>query len=246
MEQSVASSEGDLFSKRYELKFTVSSALADEIQAWALEHMGPDPFLGESSSSSYQVTSLYLDTPQFSIFHRHPESENRKYRVRRYSDSSQLWLEVKRKKGDLVRKKRTWIDGNVITELTEPRDTNEDTNVENSDQWFRERINRFHLQPSTWVEYQRFARVGETHQGAARLTIDRDIRCLTARDWSVPTGLGAAAPAITPHCQLELKFCNHLPPLFKTVMSKFSLTRSVLSKYRTSVNVCYLIVPVAS
>jgi hypothetical protein len=246
MEQSVASSESDLFSKRYELKFTVSSALADEIQTWALDNMGPDPFLGESSRSSYQVTSLYLDTPQFSIFHRHPGSENRKYRIRRYSDSSQLWLEVKRKKGDLVRKKRTWIDGSAISELAEPRETDGDPNFKNSDQWFRERINRFHLQPSTLVEYQRFARVGETHQGAARLTIDRDIRCLTARDWCVPTGLGAAAPAITPHCQLELKFCNHLPPLFKAVMSKFSLTRSVLSKYRSSVNVCYLIVPVAS
>ena len=239
----VASNKDNLFSKRYELKFTVSSTLASEIQDWALENMGPDPFLAGRDLDSYQVTSLYLDTPQFGIFHRQPESENRKYRIRRYGDSSKLWLEVKRKKGDLVRKKRTWIDDDNMQHLTNDADLIEDPESENSSQWFRSRINRFELQPCTWIEYRRFARVHDTSGLGARLTIDRDIRCLTARDWSVPNGLGAAASSITPHCQLELKFCNTLPTLFKSLMNTFSLARSVLSKYRTSVNVCYLIVP---
>lgn len=239
----VASNEDNLFSKRYELKFTVSSKLASEIQDWALENMGPDPFLAGRDLDSYQVTSLYLDTPQFGIFHRQPESENRKYRIRRYGDSSKLWLEVKRKKGDLVRKKRTWIDEDNMPHLTNDADLIEDPESVNSSQWFRSRINRFELQPCTWIEYRRFARVHDTSGLGARLTIDRDIRCLTARDWSVPNGLGAAASSITPHCQLELKFCNTLPTLFKSLMNTFSLARSVLSKYRTSVNVCYLIVP---
>lgn len=239
----VASNKDNLFSKRYELKFTVSSTLASEIQDWALENMGPDPFLAGRDLDSYQVTSLYLDTPQFGIFHRQPESENRKYRIRRYGDSSKLWLEVKRKKGDLVRKKRTWIDEDNMPHLTNEADLIEDPESVNSSQWFRSRINRFELQPCTWIEYRRFARVHDTSGLGARLTIDRDIRCLTARDWSVPNGLGAAASSITPHCQLELKFCNTLPTLFKSLMNTFSLARSVLSKYRTSVNVCYLIVP---
>ena len=239
----VASNKDNLFSKRYELKFTVSSTLASEIQDWALENMGPDPFLAGRDLDSYQVTSLYLDTPQFGIFHRQPESENRKYRIRRYGDSSKLWLEVKRKKGDLVRKKRTWIDDDNMQHLTNDADLIEDPESENSSQWFRSRINQFELQPCTWIEYRRFARVHDTSGLGARLTIDRDIRCLTARDWSVPNGLGAAASSITPHCQLELKFCNTLPTLFKSLMNTFSLARSVLSKYRTSVNVCYLIVP---
>jgi hypothetical protein len=241
--ESVASNDGDLFSKRYELKFTVAQNLAAEIQDWALENMGPDPFLAGREVDSYQVTSLYLDTPQFGIFHRQPESENRKYRVRRYGDSSMVWLEVKRKKGDLVRKKRTWIDETTVSGLTQSVDSIEEQETENSDRWFRERINRYELQPCTWIEYRRFARVHESTSLGARLTIDRDIRCLTARDWSVPNGLGATASCITPHCQLELKFCNTLPALFKSLMNTFSLARSVLSKYRTSVNVCYLIVP---
>lgn len=239
----VAANDGDLFAKRYELKFTITENLAEEIQDWALEQMGPDPFLADSGQNSYQVTSLYLDTPQFAIFHRQPESENRKYRVRRYGESTKVWLEVKRKKGDLVRKKRSWIAESAVTRLPEMRSLDEEKTPENSDQWFRERINRYDLQPCTWIAYQRFARVHETPTLGARLTIDRDIRCLTARDWSVPFGLGTAAPTITNNCQLELKFCDHLPPLFKQLMNTFSLTRSVLSKYRTSVNVCYLIVP---
>ncbi|MCU0711204.1 MAG: polyphosphate polymerase domain-containing protein [Pirellula sp.] len=242
-DESIASNDGDLFSKRYELKFTITPNLATEIQDWALEHMGPDPFLAGREEDSYQVTSLYLDTPQFGIFHRQPESENRKYRVRRYGDSSTVWLEVKRKRGDLVRKKRTWIDESDVPRLAESGILNEDQESANSDHWFRARINRYELQPCTWIEYRRFARVHESTSLGARLTIDRDIRCLTARGWSVPHGLGAAASSITPHCQLELKFCNALPMLFKSLMNKFSLARSVLSKYRTSVNVCYLIVP---
>lgn len=240
---SIASNESDLFSKRYELKFTVTTNLAAEIRDWALKNMGPDPFLEGCEDDSYQVTSLYLDTPQFSIFHRQAESENRKYRVRRYGDSSKVWLEVKRKKGDLVRKKRTWIDETEVSGLTEIDDSIDDHQNENSDRWFRARINRYDLQPCTWIEYRRFARVQESTSLGARLTIDRDIRCMTARDWSVPNGLGAAASCITPHCQLELKFCGTMPTLFKSLMNTFSLARSVLSKYRTSVNVCYLIVP---
>ncbi|MCU0721325.1 MAG: polyphosphate polymerase domain-containing protein [Pirellula sp.] len=241
--ESVASNDGDLFSKRYEIKFTVTPNLAAEIQDWALVNMGPDPFLADREEDSYRVTSLYLDTPQFGIFHRQPESENRKYRVRRYGDSSKVWLEVKRKKGDLVRKKRTWIDETAVPHLTELVDSSDEHEPENSDHWFRARVNRYELQPCTWIEYRRFARVHESTSLGARLTIDRDIRCLTARDWSVPNGLGAAAASITPNCQLELKFCNTLPALFKSLMNTFSLARSVLSKYRTSVNVCYLIVP---
>lgn len=242
-DESIALNDGNLFSKRYELKFTVTTNLAAEIQDWALENMGPDPFLADREEDSYRVTSLYLDTPQFGIFHRQPESENRKYRVRRYGDSSTVWLEVKRKKGDLVRKKRTWIDEREVPNLTNHQASVDEPESDNSDHWFRSRIKRFELQPCTWIEYRRFARVDESASSGARLTIDREIRCLTAREWNVPSGLGAAASPITSNCQLELKFCNTMPMLFKSLMNKFSLARSVLSKYRTSVNVCYLIVP---
>ena len=61
------------------------------------------------AGGSYRVASVYCDTSAFDVFRRSAGFKRRKYRVRRYGDSPELFLERKTKVGDQVRKKRVTI-----------------------------------------------------------------------------------------------------------------------------------------
>jgi hypothetical protein len=241
MNEPTETTANDIFSRRYELKFTIQPSLANEIREWAKAHMAPDDHL-VSGIDSYRITSLYLDTPELGIFHRESKTKGRKFRLRRYGQSASIWLEIKRKKGDLVRKRRSQVAEHELATVHQPHSTTVPP-IDPECAWFQDRIDRYKLQPSTWVQYDRFAWVGREQDHHTRLTIDKDIRCLTAKDWLVPSELGGLAAELTSSQQLELKFCDTMPLLFKNLMTEFSLTRSVLSKYRTSVSICYLVLP---
>ena len=61
------SSQGPAF----ELKFKLTLAEAEFVEAWARAHLLPDC---HGADGFYQVTSVYCDTPRFDVFHRNPRT----------------------------------------------------------------------------------------------------------------------------------------------------------------------------
>src|SRR6185369_16430548 len=148
----------------FEQKFLVTPEVAARVAAWARAQMRPDPHGdphaaeggGSSCSGDYFVTTLYLDTPDFAVFHRAPELQGAKYRIRRYGAEPVAWLEKKVRTGDRVHKRRLRVELPEIARLGAPR-------------WFDEEVADLGLAPTCAVAYRRTAFLGSGDHGPFRL-----------------------------------------------------------------------------
>ena len=100
-----------------EIKFLICPALADQIRDWARGRLAPDPNAAGASGDAYPVTSLYLDTERFDVFHRKGSFGRSKYRVRRYGQSEIAFLERKLKTGGLLTKRRSIVKLDELEQL---------------------------------------------------------------------------------------------------------------------------------
>lgn len=210
----------------YEMKFLLPEVVARELQIWAAANLSVDAFANAENDNSYQTTTLYLDTPALDLFHQAKQFRGRKYRLRRYGQEETIYLERKRRRGDRVRKRRTYVAEPELSFLAarQPREGG-------PEEWFCHRIAKHELQPSCCVTYERsaFMKMGAT--GPMRLTFDRRIRGVRANDWSVrPVIDGAEILADEVIC--EFKFRETLPALFQQVIEAMQLQPASVSKYR--------------
>lgn len=193
----------------YELKFLLDEPTARKVLESARAHLRPDPH-GEAGDGAYVVTTLYLDTPDFDVFHRSEALRGAKYRLRRYGRETQVWLEKKIRRKGQVRKRRS--PGPAAD-------------------WFDEELARHELRPALAVEYRRSAFFGSGDHGHYRLTLDRGIvgRPRSAFDLG-EVGEGARLEPGLVVC--ELKFLDALPGVFKRLVAEHGLEPADFSKFR--------------
>lgn len=215
----------------FELKLQLPAAEAQEAEAWARQHLTPDP---HGLHGVYRITSIYCDTAALDVFHRSPGFRRRKFRVRRYGSDTRLYLERKSKKGDKVRKLRTVVCPEELALLTSP-----DPVAGWGGEWFRQRIHRRSLQPTCRVGYQRTAFFGLAADSPIRLTLDRNLVGVPARDWEM-LPLHEGHLLLPGSVLLELKFHVHLPGLFRDLLSRLPGQPVRGSKYRQCVQLCGL------
>lgn len=219
---------------RVELKFVVDESIAIHVRDWATQHLEPDAHCAASSSEGYRVSSLYLDTPHWDVYHRTKPTGQRKFRLRRYGLEDVIWLETKRKSNGFGRKRRTSVPEVDAGRVLAPGDPDW------VGAWFQRRVMLKQLRPVAAVTYQRFARVGSTTDGDIRLTIDRDLRGTAATDWAVPHGISGEIPLLPQGYVVELKFRDVLPSPFKQLLTSIPLQATSFSKYRAAVDACGL------
>ena len=53
-----------------EIKFLVPRSLGAGIREWARRHLDPDPHGSGPSADEYTISTIYLDTPEFDVFHK--------------------------------------------------------------------------------------------------------------------------------------------------------------------------------
>jgi len=208
-------SAGESTLHAFEQKFLVDEATAQAIVAAARAQLRPDPH-ADGGDGAYAVTTLYLDTPGFDVFHEAPELEGAKYRVRRYGQESRVWLEKKTRRGDRVWKQRT--AASIGEELT-------------GSSWFHDEVRAREFRPVLAVAYRRAAFFGSGDQGPFRLTLDRGIAGSPRTAWDlseVTAGIGLETERVV----CELKFRDALPSLFKRLVAELRLTPTNFSKYR--------------
>src|SRR5438093_147544 len=112
--QSPGLGAGRALGPAFELKFQLPAAEAHVIEVWARQNLTPDP---HGQHGTYRITSVYCDTPQLDVFHRSPGYRRRKYRLRRYGDSPDVYLERKTRRGDRVKKKRAAVPAEELSLL---------------------------------------------------------------------------------------------------------------------------------
>lgn len=217
----------------YEIKFLIDDVQGQFIRDWARTHLQPDPHSSPEFGCGYSVNSLYLDTPEFDVYHRGQGFRQRKYRLRRYGSEAAVWMEVKRKHEGRVRKRRTLVpDAEVLARL------NFSVDEAWEGRWFQKRLQVLQLRPVCQVTYQRFACVGTSSNGPIRLTIDSDLNSQPAHGWNVPNAPLQSGQLLRNHQILELKFRESIPAAFRVLIEDLRLVTASFSKYRQSVEAC--------
>jgi len=217
--------------KAYEMKFLISQELSEEVQMWAKQHMALDPYAEPALNGVYRIRSVYFDTERLDVYHRTPKFRRRKFRLRRYRDDDQVFLECKSKTADRVSKRRTAVHEREIPCLQFPLGESSWAG-----QWFHQRLTLQRLTPRMLISYHRTAYVSASNFGPLRLTLDRNIKCAPTTRYCFEPG-GNRLPLLAGETILELKFCAVVPTIFKHLMQEIRLNPTAVSKYRRAVDV---------
>jgi VTC domain-containing protein len=212
----------------YETKFLVTPAIGNAIKTWARERLKADPNAGGSLRDEYRTTTLYADTAGFDVFLKRDSYGRSKYRIRRYGDNPQVFLERKMRSDRMLSKRRTSID---LADLGQLALAGERSTW--AGHWFHRRLVARALQPACELSYVRTARVAMTPFGPIRLTLDEHLRARRAAGFVFHTGDGH--PVLDRHVILELKYRVAPPALFKQLVEEFKLTPVAVSKYRLGI-----------
>ena len=207
-----------------ELKFLVQPPLAPQIREWARAHLAPDPHGTGPFQDEYDTSSLYFDTAAFDVFHRRESFGRAKYRIRRYGQSDVVFFERKLRKPELLIKRRTLAPLATLENLEKPGAG------EWRAGWFQRRLEVRRLRPVCQVSYHRTARVCDTSDGPARLTLDCSLHVAPVSEprFTAETGL----PFFEDRVIVELKYRVRLPAVFRRLVEEFALAPQSASKYR--------------
>jgi hypothetical protein len=209
-----------------EIKFVVDAAVGQRIRDWARERLDADPHGGGPWSDEYRVSSVYFDTDARDVFHRRGSYGRSKYRIRRYEQEATVFLERKLRTGARLAKRRTSIDVGKLP-LMAGSSLNGDATA-----WFRRRVALRALRPVCQVSYTRIARVSNTADGPARLTLDEGMTALASDSFSFENRSGT--PLLAGWAIVEMKYRDTVPAIFKEAVEAFALTPGRWSKYRAA------------
>lgn len=210
----------------YELKFYVADEAAAALLHWVRRHLAPDPYGLGPHGDTYRVSSIYFDTASRDVLARCGSFARSKYRVRRYGESEQVFLERKTRGAYRVFKRRSPIAAAALPALLAAQPLRGWSGY-----WFHRRLQVRGLAAVNRVDYQRIARIGQSSYGPLRLTLDRDLTAWPARELAFRTvspGVGLSPAGLI----LELKFGHAMPAVFKGLIREFAPRLTGISKYR--------------
>jgi hypothetical protein len=215
----------------YELKFVLDEGRAGEVEAWARQRLQLDPHGDPDLGGAYRTTTLYCDTPTWSVYWRLPSYRRRKFRLRRYGGEDLVYLERKTRRGDRVAKLRTLAAAAELALLDHA------PGADWPGGWFHRQLAARDLGPAALLGYERVALVGHGAEGGVRLTFDRRLWGMPCRHWDVQV-VGDTTGFLAGRAIVEMKFRAVLPGLFQEVLGLFRLEPAAVSKYRLCVDAC--------
>lgn len=215
--------------ERVEKKYLLTPKQHQGILAALAGRMQPDCY-GESA-----VMSLYLDTPDSLLIRRSTEKPTykEKLRLRSYgvpTDEDTVYLEVKKKVGGVVYKRRVGMSAARAMACIYRGDVDGSSQIERElDYMFR----RYAPRPALWLAYDRTAYIerAPTPDGL-RLTMDHNIR---SRDHSLDLRLGdEGEPLLAPDVHLmEIKTARAIPLWLCAALDEYGVKPVSFSKYGT-------------
>lgn len=226
--------------RRHECKYLISEESAAAIRSYASPYLKPDPYAAAEPDLSYDISSLYLDSPDLKLFRETEDGLlNRiKLRIRTYDDApeSPVFLEIKRRFNQLVLKGRAPVDRNVMATLLAggaPDASFLQVDHQDCYEEFSAWMARWLAQPTVWVGYRREAYVGTINRDV-RITMDRNLRCCPV-DRANGMARISWQPVETRMVVLEVKFDHSFPDWVTRLIQQFQLDRRSYSKYGMSI-----------
>jgi len=223
---------------RYELKYLVSESQVDAIRRAIQRTCVLDKNCEGQPGNEYVIRSLYLDTPNRDLFRisRERRAQRWKARVRQYEGSDRVFLEIKNKDHDLIKKQRARIPADAWVERIHGFLPGGDVSA--AERIFCERLERYGLVPTLMVRYSREAWFS-TVDSYARVTFDRRVVSQPWRDWSFDTDdvnwlaldSSRSMLSVPQGVVLELKCLTAVPRWLSNLVQDLDLVRARYSKY---------------
>ena len=215
---------------RHELKYFINPAEVAVLRARLRPVLALDSHC--VGGRPYVIRSLYFDDVADSAFNEKQAGvmHRDKYRIRiyRYSDK-EIFLERKRKLGDLIQKSSVQITRRLCDQLVDgnPAGLYKAQNPLLKDMYVQMRTKL--LRPRVIVDYAREAYIHPAED--VRITFDLSLRTgLASHDLFNPR-----LPTVCPHDRnveiLEVKFDNYLPDHVAGLLHGIEAERSAVSKY---------------
>ena len=215
---------------RHELKYFINPAELEALRQRLRGALSMDEHC--VGGRPYIIRSLYFDDIEDSAFYDKQAGvmHRDKYRIRVYNFSDKtIFLERKRKLGDLIQKSSVQITRRLCDQLVEgnPAGLYRSSNPLLQDVYVQMRTRL--LRPRVLVDYAREAYLYPAED--VRITFDMSLRTgLHSHDL-----FNAKVPTVCPHDRnveiLEVKFNNYLPSHIAALLSGTEAERSAVSKY---------------
>ena len=215
---------------RHELKYFINPAEVEALRARLRPVLEMDSHC--VGGRPYVIRSLYFDDINDSAFNDKQAGvmHRDKYRIRiyRYSDK-EIFLERKRKLGDLIQKSSVQITRRLCEQLIDGDPTGLQTSSNKLLQDVYVQMRTRLLRPKVIVDYAREAYLHPAED--TRITFDLSLRTgLHSVDLFNPR-----LPTVCPHDRnveiLEVKFNNYLPDYIAGLLHGIKAERSAVSKY---------------
>lgn len=239
--------------QRHELKYVIPEHHALAIRDFVRCYLDLDQNGASSPDYSYPVHSLYLDSPNMSLYHSTINGDKNRFklRIRFYNESEDtpVFLEIKRRMNNIISKKRVGIPRAAVPSVLAgqwPGNANP-LNQKDDDRGalpfdaptatqeqalldFIEMINNLQAHPVSHVAYQREAWV-MPDSNAVRVTMDRQVRCEAEPNARLLTSMQQPTFVFNNWVILELKFTDRFPNWFRELVEVFNLTQCGAAKY---------------
>lgn len=218
--------------QRFELKFIIPESLSQPIRDFISPNLVLDAHAQEDRS--YPIHSIYLDSPSLKTYQATLNGDRNRYklRVRYYDDKadSPVFLELKRKFNDVVRKQRCMLTRDSLPLAI----AGDSTCIRPKDQAdyavILPLIQNNAATPRAHVAYRREAWVSRL-DNSVRVTMDRQVRVEPCFGLSLHTKMQKPVVVFNDNVVLELKFTSRYPQWFRDMIHVFNIMQCGAAKY---------------
>jgi hypothetical protein len=226
--------------QRFEFKYVVSDQVALGVRDFVSSYMEPDRFGVTRPNLSYPVHTLYLDSPDFALYRATINGERNRYklRIRFYEegDAAPVFLEIKHRVNNVIRKKRARVTRNAAREVHNGQIPDPggllDTSPEalESLQSFILHVSQLGARPQTHVRYLREAwTAGRSNN--LRVTMDRAVMGERQQELAFRRWMERPVRVFGDQVILELKFTDRFPGWMRELVQVFGLRQRSAAKY---------------
>lgn len=232
--------------RRFEFKYLLNCRQEILIKKYLAPYISKDSFAGQTKRGSYDVVSLYYDSPRFYHYFAKFDGikKRKKIRLRTYVNDGRfipdIFFEIKRKDDVIISKDRFVMRADDYRQLLQTNSLAH--NHSDKDKNRTKIIEEFEIEgalraivPKLLVVYEREPYFGKYNRGV-RITFDKNLRAMENDN------LYYQGPKFTDilgqNTIMELKFNGALPPYIQKVIKIFNLERVPYSKYGNGLDGC--------